>query len=189
MIFSISLLWSFSTTGLSLYYKYNSILAIKILNNHLSIANCNLQYFRNIWKRRLQEIIFLCNLAWKHESWSCDYFRDSRHSINASPEEIIKPSKLNQTGTIIPFMVTSQTKSNRRRCIKAISENTIIAMVVNGFMIRSSFFHNVLNIAYLFPVVLHSSKKYITGVDNKEVHHTDIAFLYSLENSAFSEGC
>jgi hypothetical protein len=65
-------------------------------------------------------------------------------------------------------MVTSQTKSNRRRCIKAISENTIIAMVVNGFMIRSSFFHNVLNIAYLFPVVLHSFKKYITGVDNKE---------------------
>jgi len=41
-------------------------------------------------------------------------------------------------------------------------------MVVNGFMIRSPFFHNVLNIAYLFPVVLHSSKKYITGVDNRK---------------------
>jgi len=61
------------------------------------------------------------------------------------------------------FMVTSQTKSNRRRCIKAISENTIIAMVVNGFMIRSLLFHKVVNIAYLFPFVLHSFQKYITG--------------------------
>jgi hypothetical protein len=62
-------------------------------------------------------------------------------------------------------MVTSQTKSNRRRCIKAISENTIIAMVVNGFMIRSLLFHKVVNTTYLFPVVLHSFKKYITGAD------------------------
>jgi hypothetical protein len=92
------------------------------------------------------------------------HFRDSRHSINASPEEIKKPSTLNQTGTIMPFMVTSQTKNNRRRCIKAISENTIIAMVVNGFMFCSFLPRKMINIRYLLPVVLHSYKKYITGV-------------------------
>ena len=37
----------------------------------------------------------------------------------------------------MPFMVIPQTKNNRRRCIKAISENTITAMVVNGFMFSS----------------------------------------------------
>jgi len=62
------------------------------------------------------------------------------------------PGTLNQTGTIISFMVTSQTKSNRRRCIKAISENTITAIVVKGFMIRFPLFHKVANIACLFPL-------------------------------------
>jgi hypothetical protein len=37
-------------------------------------------------------------------------------------------------GTIMPFIITSQQKNSQRRCIKAISENTIIAMVVNGFI-------------------------------------------------------
>jgi hypothetical protein len=50
-------------------------------------------------------------------------------------------------------MVTSQLKNSRRRCIRAISENTIIAIVVNGFIIRSLFFYKVVNIAYLFRII------------------------------------
>jgi hypothetical protein len=65
-------------------------------------------------------------------------------------------------------MVTSQSKNSRRRCIKAISVNTIIAMVVNGFMIRSLLFHKVVNIVYLFPVVPCCFKDYITGSDNRK---------------------
>jgi hypothetical protein len=69
-------------------------------------------------------------------------------------------------------MITSQTKTNRRRCIKAISENTIIVMVVNGFMIRSLLFHKVVNITYLFPLALHSFIKYITGASFRK-HKTE----------------
>jgi hypothetical protein len=60
----------------------------------------------------------------------------SRHSINASLEAIKKPGALIHTGKIIPFMTTSHSKNSRRRCIKPISEKTIIVMVVNGFIIR-----------------------------------------------------
>jgi hypothetical protein len=67
----------------------------------------------------------------------CSYFRDSRHSINASPDAIKKPGALIHIGKIIPLMTTSHPKNSRRRCITAISENTIIAMVVNGIMIPS----------------------------------------------------
>ena len=65
-------------------------------------------------------------------------------------------------------MVTSQTKNSRRRCIKAITENTIITMVVNGFMIRSLLFHKVVDIAYLFPFAPCRFKEYITGADNRK---------------------
>jgi hypothetical protein len=65
-------------------------------------------------------------------------------------------------------MVTSQAKNSRRRCIKAISKNTIIVMVVNGFMICSLLFYKAVNIAYLFPFVPCCFKKYITGGDNRK---------------------
>jgi len=74
-------------------------------------------------------------------------------------------------------MVTSQLKNSRRRCIRAISENTIIAIVVNGFMIRSLFFYKVVNIAYLFPVVPCCFKEYITGADNQEVAKRAYVFI------------
>jgi hypothetical protein len=48
-----------------------------------------------------------------------------------------KPGALIHKGKIIPFIIISHPKNRRRRCIKPISENTIIAMVVNGFMILS----------------------------------------------------
>jgi hypothetical protein len=67
----------------------------------------------------------------------CSYFRVSCHSINASPDAIKKPGALIHIGKIIPLMTTSHPKNSRRRCITAISENTIIAMVVNGIMIPS----------------------------------------------------
>jgi len=79
-----------------------------------------------------------------------------------------KPGALIHIGKTMPPMVTSQPKNSRRRCIKAISEKTIIAIVVNGFMIRSLLFHKGVNIAYLFPVVPCCFKQYITGADNRE---------------------
>lgn len=66
------------------------------------------------------------------------HLRDSRHSINARPDAIKNPGTLIHIGKVKPLMVTSQPKNNLRRCIRAISENTKIAMLVNGFMIRSS---------------------------------------------------
>jgi hypothetical protein len=65
-------------------------------------------------------------------------------------------------------MITSHPKNSRRRCIKAISENTIIAMVVNGFMFPSLLFHKAVNIACLLPFVSCYFKEYITGADNRK---------------------
>ena len=62
-------------------------------------------------------------------------------------------------------MITSHPKNSRRRCIKAISENTIIAMGVNGFMIRSFLSRKVVSITYLLPVELFTI---ISGSNGKD---------------------
>jgi len=65
-----------------------------------------------------------------------------------------KPGALIHIGKIIPLMITSHPKNSRRRCIKAISENTIIAMIVNGFMICSFLPRKVLSITHLYSAEL-----------------------------------
>lgn len=59
--------------------------------------------------------------------------RISRQSITASPPAITIASPLTQTGTITPFTVTSHLKMKRSNCIRAISEKTTTAIMVNGF--------------------------------------------------------
>jgi hypothetical protein len=54
--------------------------------------------------------------------------------MNASPSIIRKPGTLIQMGMILPFIITSQPKYNRRRCMKAMTEKTIIPIKVKGFM-------------------------------------------------------
>jgi hypothetical protein len=69
----------------------------------------------------------------KGGSKNSDYFRDSRHNINASPAINKKPGTLIHRGRIRPFIITSQPKYSRKRCKKAIIEKIIIAIVANGF--------------------------------------------------------
>jgi len=54
--------------------------------------------------------------------------------MKASPSISRKPGTLVQSGMIIPFILTSQPKYNRRRCMKAMTEKTIIPIEVKGFM-------------------------------------------------------
>jgi len=137
-----------------------------MINLSLLISECTSPLLRS--QVRLSGSYFVFFVWCHHRSRHCFYFRDSRHSINASPDAIKKPGTLIHIGKIILLMTTSQPKSNRRRCIKAISENTIIAIVVKGLMIRSLLSQNVVNIAYLLLVLLCSFKKYITGADNRK---------------------
>jgi hypothetical protein len=62
-------------------------------------------------------------------------FRDSHHSINASPDTVKKAGALIRISKIMPFMTAFHPKNSQRKCMKAISENTTTAMVVNGFLI------------------------------------------------------
>jgi len=55
-----------------------------------------------------------------------DHLRDSFHIINASPDSMAKPGTLIQRGMIIPFIITSQPKYNRRRCMKEITKKRMI---------------------------------------------------------------
>jgi hypothetical protein len=61
--------------------------------------------------------------------------------MNASPSIIRKPGTLIQRGMIMPFIITSQPKYNRRRCMKAMTEKKIIPIEVKGFiMLEVQFF-------------------------------------------------
>jgi len=74
--------------------------------------------------------------------------------MRASPDARKKPGALIHIGKIVPLMITSHPKNRRRKCINPISENTITAMVVNGFIIRSFLSRKVLSITYLYSVEL-----------------------------------
>jgi hypothetical protein len=50
----------------------------------------------------------------------------------ASPDIMRKPGTLIHRGIIILFIITSQPKYNRRRCMNAITKKTIIQIEVKG---------------------------------------------------------
>jgi hypothetical protein len=60
---------------------------------------------------------------------------DSRQSINASPAINRKPGTLIHRGINMPFIITSQPKIKRRRCMEAIIKKKKLPIVVKGFTI------------------------------------------------------
>src|SRR5215831_10437945 len=65
---------------------------------------------------------------------SCVHLCASRQTITARPPAMIRPGRLNHTGTTYPATTTSQPVNRRNRCTRAMSVNKATAIVVNGFM-------------------------------------------------------
>jgi len=101
--------------------------------------------------------------------------------MRASPDARKKPGALIHIGKIVPLMITSHPKNRRRKCINPISENTITAMVVNGFIIRSFLSRKVLSITYLYSVELFTI---ISGLKG-EYFRKDSALFISIRYLAF----